>query len=878
MLERIKYILIILLIPLAIFADGQTTYHAKRIRVDTTNFDNNLSSADNTVQKALETLDEVTGGGGVSNHNDLNGLQGGTTDEYYHLTQTVYDNVTNKLTIDDTNKNVFLGTSVFAHDSGDYNVGIGYMAGYNNDTTNSTGIYNVYIGYKAGYGATYGNYNNGKYNIGFGYVPLYYNTTGMSNIAIGAYACFKNSCGSANIGICDHTLYSNTSGAHNIAIGQYSGYYLNGGNFNIMLGEFTGYGSSGSNYSYNIFIGDEAGRNTTTGHSNIFIGYAAGDNITEGHNNILIGPNLDLPSPTTNNYMNIGDLLIGNLDTNKLGIGTSSLPVETLEVNGGIKIGTSTNTNTGTIRWTGADFEGYTAAGWKSFTQLDKIDEGNSSVEVIDSGTGEVSVKIDGTEVANFKSDSIKLMPNASGNVELFSDTEDNPSLCHYGRITAAGTSKYISWQLDDTDDKYHLRREDDYVQGFKIEMPVNITNELTMQGGIVIDLVDKPSSAPTLTLLEEAGNVDAGTHYYRISFITDEGETGPSPAASITTDATHGKVQITLPISSDSRVVGRKIYRSVAGGGGWQTYELATINDNTTTTYIDNIADADLGSVNGYFRNNTTVKQIYLDDAPAFFVGRGGEPNTLLGLQAGKKIADGTAESAGANVYIGSGAGYNTNTGRKNVGIGLSALRSLESGGGNVGIGWRALYYLTTAQTNIAIGREAGENCNGSLNVIIGNYAAEGSSADRDFRGNVVIGTGACNSIEGGDYNIAIGYHAGDNITSGSYNILIGYNIDAQSPTSSNTLSIGNLIFGTDIDGTGTTVSSGNIGIATPTPTAKLDINSSTGYNQLRMRKSYTPTSTSDSNGNVGDIAWDDNYIYIKTSAGWKRAALSTF
>ena len=39
-------------------------YQASEIDVDTTYFDNNLSSADNTVQAALETLDELAGGGG----------------------------------------------------------------------------------------------------------------------------------------------------------------------------------------------------------------------------------------------------------------------------------------------------------------------------------------------------------------------------------------------------------------------------------------------------------------------------------------------------------------------------------------------------------------------------------------------------------------------------------------------------------------------------------------------------------------------------------------------------------------------------------------------------------------------------------------------
>ena len=39
-----------------------------------------------------------------------------------------------------------------------------------------------------------------------------------------------------------------------------------------------------------------------------------------------------------------------------------------------------------------------------------------------------------------------------------------------------------------------------------------------------------------------------------------------------------------------------------------------------------------------------------------------------------------------------------------------------------------------------------------------------------------------------------------------------------------------------------------------------------------------YTPTGTSDITGNVGDTAWDDNYFYVKTIDGWKRAALETW
>ncbi len=51
----------------------------------------------------------------------------------------------------------------------------------------------------------------------------------------------------------------------------------------------------------------------------------------------------------------------------KVGIGIFG-PLEELDVNGAIRLGTTTNTNEGTIRWTGADFEGYDGSLWQSLT------------------------------------------------------------------------------------------------------------------------------------------------------------------------------------------------------------------------------------------------------------------------------------------------------------------------------------------------------------------------------------------------------------------------------------------------------------------------------------------------------------------------------
>jgi hypothetical protein len=74
--------------------------------------------------------------------------------------------------------------------------------------------------------------------------------------------------------------------------------------------------------------------------------------------------------------------------------------------------------------------------------------------------------------------------------------------------------------------------------------------------------------------------------------------------------------------------------------------------------------------------------------------------------------------------------------------------------------------------------------------------------------------------------------------------------------------------------------LSGGSIGVNTLIPTSTLDINgiAGQGYRQLRLRQSFTPTNTADVRGNVGDLSWDNNFFYVKTAVGWKRAALSVF
>lgn len=108
------------------------------------------------------------------------------------------------------------------------------------------------------------------------------------------------------------------------------------------------------------------------------------------------------------------------------------------------------------------------------------------------------------------------------------------------------------------------------------------------------------PTAGPGTYVGTGAGPLGAGTYYHAITFVTAEGETTLSPSnnVTITNPATNGWIGLfSIPVgAADAGVTARKIYRTAAGGGAFKL--LTTINDNTTTSYNDLIADASLGAV----------------------------------------------------------------------------------------------------------------------------------------------------------------------------------------------------------------------------------------------------------------------------------------
>lgn len=107
-----------------------------------------------------------------------------------------------------------------------------------------------------------------------------------------------------------------------------------------------------------------------------------------------------------------------------------------------------------------------------------------------------------------------------------------------------------------------------------------------------MVEMIDAPL-APTVAVGAATGIT--GTYTYKITFVTSRGETeGGVTSDSVT--VTNQKVSLSgIPTWWGRTVTSRKIYRTAAGGT--QHKLVATLSDNTTTTYTDSTADGSLGA-----------------------------------------------------------------------------------------------------------------------------------------------------------------------------------------------------------------------------------------------------------------------------------------
>ena len=307
--------------------------------------------------------------------------------------------------------------------------------------------------------------------------------------------------------------------------------------------------------------------------------------------------------------------------------------------------------------------------------------------------------------------------------------------------MSANGASGYVGFGT--TGPTYRID-----VQGSNLQ-----TSSIRAQGALDFNILTV--TGITGYTLSAGTNLGVGTYYYYATFVTAVGETNAPGAQTgsfsqiLTVVTTTGNTTVNLvgiPVSTDPRVISRKLYRSKIGGSIDGQFFLATINDNVTTTYTDSATDASLGSVGSqYYRLNTTTRYVTTGGTQILTA----DPNlTALGLRAGSNLVT-TGNSSIRSVFIGADAGRSVTTGQANVIVGVAGV-VLTTGTSNVLLGDLAGYDMTTGNQNVLIGSQAGRRLVGSVsnNTIVGGNGtastlANGSTQFTGGQNCTVLGSG---------------------------------------------------------------------------------------------------------------------------------------
>ena len=294
----------------------------------------------------------------------------------------------------------------------------------------------------------------------------------------------------------------------------------------------------------------------------------------------------------------------------------------------------------------------------------------------------------------------------------------------------------------------------------FDVSAKVNgVTGGIEVSAGDALGVLmrDDGIAEPATNLTAAVGSAGSltGAYYYTAIFVTADGlKSAPWPGTATVVNPSAQQVNLTaIPVSTDSRVVARWIYRTPATPVDAKDYRfVAILADNTTTTYTDNLVDGSLGDPIDWL----------------------GTANGILYTSAGKVIGglgDG-AQAFFAGVETGSGyactsIGFQTlkvnTTGRRNTAVGVYSLTANTTGYENTAIGTHSGGAITVGTRNTLLGHQAGGATSAALdyNTAVGHSALLGSGVSKGS-GNTALGYRALADINTADYCIGIGFAAG--------------------------------------------------------------------------------------------------------------------
>ncbi len=766
--------------------------------------------------------------------------------------------------------NLWVGRSGILQSGSSYNIGLGFGA----LNVVSSGSYNTAIGAYALAQTTTGGANTA--------------------IGQGALQALSVAANTHNIGIGQGVGWNLQSGYYNTFIGDDAGggssTYTNSDG-NILIGYSAGYGISGTSIDHNIAIGQEAGYNLT-GDGNIFLGYKAGYNET-GSNKLYID-NSDTSSPliwgdfssnilAVNGSLGIGDTspdhtldVAGNIGMNAGGY------LNFGDTDGSSGYGIRDNSGNIEFKNSGGVWAELGSGSGDSYWQLtdNSLAPTNTSYALNVGSTASSSAlfHVPGTINQNawFNLGSGNLgvgTATPSATLHVVSDsTYATESQGGSSTFSLSGTGQ--TWNYDDGLANYALP----FTFPFFGEDVTNI--QISSNGSLWMcaDCGDNTGypSATDLPLQKVIAPlwgdwVTDGTGQADEDIYIDEST--PNQVTIRWRGEVYGSSSDVLNFSVTLYSTGNIVFQYGSGNTNLQYNDgengMIAVSNGNGAYFVSSLSGASS-------QTNTNDLTITTTEIPSLFavdnsngnlltvlatgqVGIGTTtPNNLIQVEGLINFDDslrnvflghaGTANTTGNwNTAIGDAAMENNTTGFSNTAVGVNALRNNYSGSGNTALGMQALATNYDGHSNTAVGeyalninssgyyntaqgyRTLYNNSNGSYNTAFGSDTLLYNSSGNN---NVVMGYQAGYGVNNNSNsnNIFLGYKAADNVATGSNNIVLGYDIDLPSASSNNQLVIGNLIYGTGINGTGTTLSSGNIGIGTSSPSSKFHVVAASG------------------------------------------------
>lgn len=121
----------------------------------------------------------------------------------------------------------------------------------------------------------------------------------------------------------------------------------------------------------------------------------------------------------------------------------------------------------------------------------------------------------------------------------------------------------------------------------------VNGTDSGQVYNGSAVETMGVPVPiAPSGVDSGVSGNPN-GAYFYKVTYEIDSYQEGNASIASSVVNVSSKKVTLTIPVSTNTRVTARNIYRTVASGLIY--YFVARVANNIDISYLDNIADGSL-------------------------------------------------------------------------------------------------------------------------------------------------------------------------------------------------------------------------------------------------------------------------------------------